>query len=93
MGTLFVNKSGRAFKITRTNGGSDVIGTLPVNAIFAWTDSWAGNGTLRDALAAALYSGKHPGVDERLDDGSTDIDTLDAYEYTIERDFKRLTNT
>ena len=37
--------------------------------------------------------GKHPGVDERLDDGSTDIDTLDAYEYTIERDFKRLTNT
>ena len=29
MGTLFVNKSGRAFKITRTNGGSDVIGTLP----------------------------------------------------------------
>ena len=47
--------------------------------------------TLRDALATALYSGKHPGVDERLDDGSTDIDTLDAYEYTIERDFKRLT--
>jgi hypothetical protein len=43
MGTLFVNKSGCAFKITRTNGGSDVIGTLPVNAIFAWTDSWAGN--------------------------------------------------
>ena len=36
MGTLFVNKSGCAFKITRTNGGSDVIGTLPVNAIFAW---------------------------------------------------------
>ena len=49
--------------------------------------------TLREALATALYSGKHPGVDERLDDGSTDIDTLDAYEYTIERDFKRLTNT
>lgn len=49
--------------------------------------------TLRDALATALYSGKHPSVDERLDDGSTDIDTLDAYEYTIERDFKRLTNT
>ena len=49
--------------------------------------------TLRDALATALYSGKHPGIDERLDDGSTDIDTLDAYEYTIERDFKRLTNT
>lgn len=44
---------------------------------------------LRDALAAALWSGKHPGVDERLDDGSTDVDTLDAFEYTIERDAKR----
>lgn len=45
--------------------------------------------TLRDALAAARWSGKHPGVDERLDDGTTDVDTLDAYEYTIERDYKR----
>ena len=44
--------------------------------------------TLRDALCAALWSGKHPGVDERLDDGTTDIDTLDAFEYTIERDYK-----
>ena len=52
MGTLFVNKSGRAFKITRTNGGSDVIGTLPVNAIFAWTDSWAGNGARRHISAS-----------------------------------------
>ena len=25
--------------------------------------------------------------EERLDDGSTDIDTLDAFEYSIERDF------
>lgn len=28
--------------------------------------------------------------DERLDDGSTDIDSLDAFEYTIERDMKDL---
>ena len=28
--------------------------------------------------------------DERLDDGSSDIDTLDAFEYTIERDMKYL---
>lgn len=28
--------------------------------------------------------------DERLDDGSTDIDSLDAFEYTIERDMKYL---
>ena len=47
--------------------------------------------TLRDSLAAALWSQKHPGVDERLDDGTTDIDTLDAFEYTIERDYRRLT--
>lgn len=47
--------------------------------------------TLRDALAAALWSQKHPGVDERLDDGTTDIDTLDAFEYTIERFHRELT--
>lgn len=45
--------------------------------------------TLREALSSALWSGKHPGKDERLDDGTTDIDTLDAFEYTIERDYKR----
>lgn len=48
-----------------------------------------GAASLRDALSTALYSGRHPGVDERLDDGTTDIDTLDAFEYTIERDYKR----
>lgn len=42
--------------------------------------------TLRDALSTALWSGAHHGIDERLDDGTTDIDTLDAFEYTIERD-------
>ena len=47
--------------------------------------------TLRDALAAALWSQKHPGLDERLDDGTTDIDTLDAFEYTIERFARELT--
>ena len=42
--------------------------------------------SLRDALATALWSGKHPGTDERLDDGTTDVDSLDAFEYSIERD-------
>lgn len=46
-------------------------------------------GTVRDALATALWSGKDPTKDERLDDGSTDIDTLDALEYSIERNYKR----
>ena len=43
----------------------------------------------KEALANALWSQKHPGKDERLDDGSTDVDTLDALEYTLERDYKR----
>lgn len=42
--------------------------------------------SLRDALSTALWSGKHPGIDERLDDGTTDVDSLDAFEYSIERD-------
>ena len=41
--------------------------------------------TLINALQNAVYSSKAQ-EEQRLDDGSTDIDTLDAYEYTIERD-------
>ncbi len=44
--------------------------------------------SLQDALCGALWSGQHPGIDERLDDGTSDIDSLDAFEYTIERDYK-----
>lgn len=41
--------------------------------------------TLKRALQDAVYNSKTL-QEERLDDGSTDIDTLDAFEYTIERD-------
>lgn len=41
--------------------------------------------TLSTALQEAVYDNK---TGERLDDGSTDIDTLDAYEYSVERDFR-----
>lgn len=41
--------------------------------------------TLKKALQDAVYNSKTL-QEERLDDGSTDIDTLDAFEYTIERD-------
>lgn len=41
--------------------------------------------TLKKALQDAVYNNKVL-QEERLDDGSTDIDTLDAFEYTIERD-------
>jgi len=43
--------------------------------------------TLKEALCAALWSDKRAGKDLRLDDGTTDIDTLDAFEYIIERDY------
>ena len=44
---------------------------------------------LIDALQSAMYDPKQ--VDDvRLDDGTTDIDSLDAFEYTIEPHFKTL---
>ena len=49
-----------------------------------------GAASLAEALSTALWSGTTPGQDERLDDGTTDIDTLDAFEYTIERERARL---
>ena len=45
--------------------------------------------TLSVALQEAVWDVKAP-RDERLDDGSSDIDTLDGFEYTIERDIKYL---
>lgn len=44
--------------------------------------------TLKAALCEAVWDDKKL-TDERLDDGSTDIDTLDSFEYTIERDMKK----
>lgn len=46
--------------------------------------------TLEDALTTALWDEKKCLVEDvRLDDGTSDIDTLDAYEYTFERDISR----
>ena len=45
--------------------------------------------TLKTALSDAVWD-KSKKNDVRLDDGSTDIDSLDAFEYTFERDIKRL---
>lgn len=44
--------------------------------------------TVRDALTEAVWD-KSKNVDIRLDDGTSDIDTLDALEYSIERDVRR----
>ena len=45
--------------------------------------------TVRKALSEAVWD-KEKENDIRLDDGSTDIDSLDAMEYTFERDMKEL---
>lgn len=46
--------------------------------------------SLETALSDAVWNKEVKEKDERLDDGSTDIDSLDAFEYTIERDMKEL---
>ena len=46
--------------------------------------------SLQTAFSDAVWDREAVGKDERLDDGSTDIDSLDAFEYTIERDMKYL---
>lgn len=45
--------------------------------------------TLKEALCTAVWDSKQLKL-VRLDDGSSDIDSLDAFEYTIERDINRL---
>ena len=45
--------------------------------------------TVRQALSEAVWDRSKDG-DVRLDDGSSDIDSLDAMEYTFERDMKYL---
>lgn len=45
--------------------------------------------SLEEALCGALWNPKNLTEDERLDDGTSDIDTLDAFEYTFERDISR----
>lgn len=41
--------------------------------------------SLVSALCTAVWDAKKPTQTARLDDGTTDIDSLDAFEYTIER--------
>lgn len=45
--------------------------------------------TLVNALCGAVWNPKNLIKDERLDDGTSDIDTLDAFEYTFERDIRK----
>ena len=52
--------------------------------LFSFTEDC---GTLKTALSEAVWNEKKQ-EDERLDDGTSDIDTLDAFEYTIEREIR-----
>jgi hypothetical protein len=45
--------------------------------------------TLEEAISMAVWNSKKIEL-ERLDDGTSDIDTLDAFEYTFERKIKKL---
>lgn len=45
--------------------------------------------TIRTAMCSAVWNPKVLTKDERLDDGSSDIDSMDAFEYTIERDINK----
>lgn len=46
--------------------------------------------TLDNALSGAVWNPKNMTDDERLDNGTSDIDTLDAFEYTFERNISQL---
>ncbi|MEL7609730.1 MAG: PBSX family phage terminase large subunit [Bacillota bacterium] len=46
--------------------------------------------TLDNAFSGAVWDSKNLTEDERLDDGTSDIDTLDAFEYTFERNIAQL---
>lgn len=48
--------------------------------------------TLKDALVGAVYDNKNTDTteDKRLDDGTSDIDTLDAFEYTFENEIEKI---
>lgn len=47
-------------------------------------------GSLIEAFQGAVYDDKVIGAEVRLDDGTSDIDTLDAFEYSFERYIPRL---
>ena len=42
------------------------------------------------AISTAIWDPKNLTENVRLDDGTSDIDSMDAFEYCFERDIKRL---
>lgn len=70
---------------------SEIIGRIRAATFLAaqnrllWTEECA---TFEDAVSTACWNPKKIAL-ERLDDGTSDIDTLDAFEYTFERKIRR----
>ena len=65
----------------------------PINDRIAFYNSMMAQGRFKvmrhctaaiDALSTAVYDSKKPGQDVRLDDGTTNIDSLDSLEYSTE---------
>lgn len=80
----------------KANVGINIINAIksPINDRIAFTNSMMAQGRFFiherckatiDALESAVYDDKQETKDVRLDDGSTNIDSLDAMEYTAER--------
>lgn len=63
-----------------------VIGLISANK-FNYTENCE---SLEGALQGAVWDAKHITEDVRLDDGTSDIDTMDAFEYSIEKHLKEL---
>lgn len=61
-----------------------LIATHRIKFIKSTTDS------VINALTSCVYDKKQTTKDVRLDDGTTDIDSCDAFEYTLEKDSKNL---
>lgn len=70
---------------TRINDRIFTMATLCAQDRFAYTDDCE---SLEDALKTASWDPKKIDM-ERLDDGTSDIDSLDAFEYSYERDIGR----
>jgi hypothetical protein len=49
-----------------------------------------GTESFQDAFRTAVYDSRDGHTSERLDNGTTDIDTMDAFEYSFEADMRSI---
>ena len=75
----------RGSKKLPINDRIELVASLISQDRFFWCEE---ANTVKEALEEAVWD--EDKEDERLDDGTTDIDTLDALEYSIERNARRL---